>query len=680
VTIQTAGADDFDAERIISRGDRDGGPVDPPNERRTVYATVTSRRTANRKPVVPAWMRNNEQRGQFIGDGVRLAGHTAAWHGTRLPKHVVKVLIFAVWGVFVGVGRVLYWANDMESFSIRQAAATANKYDEYERASSRRDKRASSRGKRLTPLVVVLFVGVIYLTFWASLLVQVSACLVAVPTLAYIGRPKGKPMFDRVTIGEEFIKLTAQMTRAAIMACQLKIKDPGDIKFPRDIYRDPPGWTADVLLPPGIIATDVIAQRDRLAAGFRLPKMQVWPAPVDGEHPGRLRVWVADKPVNAMKQPAWPLLKGGRTDYFKPFPYGFDERLRPVSWRLDEKNSLFGGIPGSGKSLAVRVVLLGAILDPLVVPVIFELKGTGDFDMIEPLCPDGLYGSGADEQTKQDAYRGLLWLLRQCDERGPLVKEWSRKLHAENKVTREMATKEPRLRPIVAVFDEVQELFTDKELGKSAIAAMTSVIKRGRALGIHVMPATQRIDAQSIPRGISSNIGIRLALACTSHVEVELILGTGSYARGARCDEFEPGADKDSGWGYRTGLGRLMPVRAAYVDNAGAEAVARRAIAMRKAAGMEDRPKVRVRSLLEDVRNVWPLGDTGWWLADILAALKALDDTYSDMDEAALSAALKAAGMKVEQVHRKVEGRGVTRYGLQLANMPKRDVAAELED
>jgi S-DNA-T family DNA segregation ATPase FtsK/SpoIIIE len=302
--------------------------------------------------------------------------------------------------------------------------------------------------------------------------------------------------------------------------------------------------------------------------------------------------------------------------------------------------------------------------------------------MIEPLCPPGLYGSGPDEQTKQDAYRGLLWLLRQCDERGPLVKEWARKLGTENKVTRQMAEREPRLRPIVAVFDEVQELFTDKEVGKAAVAAATSVIKRGRALGIHFVPATQRIDKESIPRGISSNIGIRLALACTSHVEVDLILGTGAHGRGARSTEFEPGGDKDSGWGYRAGLGKLQPVRAAYVDNAGAERVVRRAIAMRTAAGYETRPRIRVRNLVDDVRSVWPLDLTGWWLADILAALQALDESYADMDTDALSAALRASGLTVEPVHRKVGGKGMTRHGLQLAAMPERgsEVPFEIEE
>ena len=40
------------------------------------------------------------------------------------------------------------------------------------------------------------------------------------------------------------------------------------------------------------------------------------------------------------------------------------------------------------------------------------------------------------------------------------------------------------------------------------------------------------------------------------------------------------------------------------------------------------------------------------------------------MDKATLSAALKAAGYAPQPVHRKVDGAGVTRTGLQLAAMP----------
>src|SRR5262249_18136977 len=249
-----------------------------------------------------------------------------------------------------------------------------------------------------------------------------------------------------------------------------------------EIRRDGPGYLAVADLPDGVIAVDVVDRREQLAGGLRLPVDQVWPEVMPREHPSRLALWVADRPGSAMPQPAWPLLESGTTDFFAEFVYGFDPRMRPVSYRMDERNSLFAGFPGSGKSLSGRVVCAAMALDPLVTFAVFDLAGRGDFDAFEPLCPPGLFGSGADENTKQSAYRMLLWLLGECDKRGPLIKHYATKgLNTENKLNRAIATADARLRPIVAVVDEVQELITDPELGKAAAAALTSIVKRGRA-------------------------------------------------------------------------------------------------------------------------------------------------------------------------------------------------------
>jgi S-DNA-T family DNA segregation ATPase FtsK/SpoIIIE len=679
--------DNRDAETFDATPDELGPPVDP-QPRPNTFFDATLHAEGNRRAVVPAALRNPDQRRDLARSMAKRVGHTAAYHAVRTPKYAAKTAWYAPQGLWRILTRLLLWARAEEgNYQLRQMAALRNDPDTWMKLDARRQHQASWRWWVVGAGALLLAVAVLVLFLAAPAWAPWLALVVVVPVLARLGRPVGKPITDRVITGPRFIKLTADMTRAALVACGAGIKVPGDVQFPRDIYRDPPGWTAIVNLPPGLIAADVIDRRDRLAAGFRLPKSQVWPAPVEGEHPGQLRIWVADRPVSAMRQPAWPLLRDGTVDYFRPIPYGFDERMRLVTWSLDQKNSLFGGIPGSGKSLAVRVVLLGAILDPLVIPVVFELKGTGDFDAIEPLCPKGLYGSGADEGTKEQAFGALSWLAAECDRRGPIVKQLAAAgMSRTNNVNRAMAERDPRVRPIVAVFDEVQELFADKELGKAAVATATSVVKRGRALGIHLILATQRIDKESIPRGISSNVAVRACLAVNSHVEVDLVLGTGAYSRGARPTEFETATDgdpKDSGWAYRAGLGPVAPVRAAYVDNEGAKQVAARALQAR-AGTVPVAVKVNIRNLVADVKRVWPAEVTGWWLADILAALQQLDEAYLDMDAEALSAALRATGVKPVPIHRKIEGKGVTRHGVQLADLQAaldtRTEPLELED
>ncbi|MBQ1060065.1 FtsK/SpoIIIE domain-containing protein [Micromonospora sp. C41] len=662
----------------IEAGREDGPPVDPPRTS-TTFADITSRYSGDRKPIVPASLRSKAGRHALMVEAVSFLTYSLAIHATRSPKYAVKTAWYAPIGMFRLTGKGIYWCLDLEGFGIRQDAASRNNVADYLALSRQRDRRVGARAWLAVPVVLLLVVLAGLLVFVAPWWAQALAAAVLVPLLAHVGRPIDSPIVDRVFNAERFIRLTAGLTRAAIMACNVKgIKDAKDVKFVRDIYRAGPGHEALVLLPAGVLATDVIDERDRLASGFRLPKSQVWPSTVEGEHPGVLSIWVADKPVSSMKAPAWPLLEDGTFDYFTgTFVYGHDERMRPVQYSLAEKNSLFAGIPGSGKTLAARVVLLAAVLDPLVVPVVFDFKGSGDVDCFEPLCPEGLYGSGADEVTKANGLAALEWLLTECDERAPLVRKYAGQgMNTVNKVNRRMAEHDPKLRPLVAFFDELQELLTDPNHGKRAKFLLTSIIKRGRALGIHVIFATQRIDKESVPRGISSNIALRTCLAVTSHTETDLVLGTGSYARGARPTEFEPGdstGPKDSGWGYRAGAGPTRPCRSSYVDNPAAERVVQRAIEMRRGEQPVEVPRIALRNLLADVRQVWHEGEEAIWSELIVPRLQQLDpDAYGDLTVEVFGAWMARAGVKTEKIGRRIDGKATTRAGVKLAALEAR--------
>lgn len=665
----------------IEPGHDTGRPVDQPRTT-TTFADISSRYSGPRKPIVPASLRSAAGRHAMAEWAVTFAGYTLAYHVTRSPKYLAKAAVFAPWGAVRLTGRALHWTFDLEGFGIRQDAASRNNVGDYLALSRQRDRRVSGRLWAAIPgmLLLIVLAGLLVLVapWWG----QALAASVLVPWLAHVGRPLDSPIVDRVFTADKFIRLTASLTRQAILACNVKgIKDPKDIKFLHDIALAGPGHEAMVLLPPGVLATDVIDERERLASGFRLPKTQVWPSMVPGEHPGVLSIWIAHKPVSSMVAPPWPMLEDGTFDYFADrFVYGHDERMRPVYYSLAEKNSLFGGIPGSGKTLAARVVLLAAILDPLVVSLVFDFKGSGDVDCFEPLCPDGLYGSGADEVTKAAGMAALEWLLTECDERAPLVRKYAAQgMNTVNKVNRRMAEHDARLRPLVAFFDEIQELITDPKFGKRAKFLLTSIVKRGRALGIHLILASQRIDKESIPKGISSNIALRTCLAVTSHVEVNLVLGTGAYAAGARPTEFEPGdstGPKDSGWGYRAGDGPLRPCRSSYVDNPAAAQVVKRALEMRHGEQPVEVPRIALRNLLADVRQVWFEGEEAIWSELIVPRLKELDrDAYGDLTVEVFGAWMARAGVKTESINRRIDSsstKRATRAGVKLTALEAR--------
>lgn len=662
---------------------QDMPPVDGPDEPRTLYGTAMRASTADRLPIIPAWMRNRRDARQvFTAAGKGVAYH-AGYHLFWSWKYAFRLCYRWPVGAGRAVRAVWAWVFDREGRPVRSAAIRAEDSKEYRALEKARNDRVRLRVVLAVAGIVVVASGAGALRMMAPAWMQAVVAAGLVLVLAWHGSPAGKPITDRVTPGQRYIKLTAEMTRAAIIACKVGVKEPGEIAFTREIYRDPPGHTALVDLPAGVIALDIVDKREQLAGAMRLPKQQVWPSHARGDHPSRLRIWVADKPVNAMRAPQWPLLKSGEADYFKPFPFGTDEQLHRIDWMLAERNSLFAGIPGAGKSLAARVVALGAALDPLVDFVIYDLKGLGDLDPLEPLCLPGMYGSGPDEETKAGAMAALEWLYAECERRPPLVKAWvKRGLNSENKVNRAMAMRDARLRPIVAVFDEVQELITDPEYRKRAIALLTSIVKRSRAMGIHLILATQRLDKLSLPREITSNIAIRYCLAVPSHVETDLVLGTGAYSRGARPTEFQPGPppEFDSGWGWRTGYGPMGVVRAAWISNDDAHAIVKRALAAREGmARREDPERVQARNILADVRAVLMPGEDALWSELIIERLVELDpDIYGGLTVKAFGALMAAAGLPTMSIHRKVGGIGKTRYGVKLPELEAAIAAKEV--
>src|SRR5947209_18658771 len=98
-----------------------------------------------------------------------------------------------------------------------------------------------------------------------------------------------------------------------------------------------------------------------------------------------------------MKQPAWPLIQGGKVDVFKPFPFATTPRVDVTHAELMYRNWLIGGQPGSGKTVALRDLVLAAALDPRAELRGYNLKGSGDFAPVEKISAE--YGTGFDAET-----------------------------------------------------------------------------------------------------------------------------------------------------------------------------------------------------------------------------------------------------------------------------------------
>ncbi|MFI5935770.1 cell division protein FtsK [Actinoplanes sp. NPDC051494] len=681
-----ADTDDTDAETVDETPDVDGGPVDTVED----IPHEIQLRQRERRPILADWARSGRALKAAAKHQSKDAGYVAAYHGVRLPKYAAKTALWAPVGLFRGLGQALHWARAEEgNWHLRQAAASRSSstdIDQWLKLDARRQRQSTWRWWVLAFFTALIVTGGIVLAFGPVWWRWVALAAV-IPFLATRGRPADKPLTDRVSEGTRYRKLTADLVRRALTSLQMAAinsavaKDAKAISFPMDIHRDGPGHLAIVDLPYGVEASEVIARRGKLASAMRLPLDQVWPEPAPG-HTGRLALWVGYEPASQMKAPAWPLLsESAKVDVFKPFAFATTPRLDTVSVDLMYRNFLFGGQPGSGKTFALRDLVLAAALDPRTEIRGYELKGVGDFAVLESVMAE--YGNGFDDDTLAKAFGFIEWLYEEARRRSKRIEHYARLGKApENKVTPELASlKGSGLHPLVAWFDELQELMTSK-YGKEAGEILEKVIKLGRALGIIILIGTQIPDKDSLPTGITRNVNSRFCLSVADQTANDMILGTSAYKQGYRATVFQP--KEEAGWGILKGFDQVQAVRSYYVDTNAAARIVARAVALRTSVGNiptfpAERETGPQHSVLDDLARVWSGDEKSAWNETLCASLAELrPDVYGGWEAAQLTTALKPyTAIKVADVGKRIDGKPVTRRGIRhtdlLAAIAERD-------
>lgn len=295
------------------------------------------------------------------------------------------------------------------------------------------------------------------------------------------------------------------------------------------------GYHAQLQLPQGVTVEMINRKKDVLAHNLLRKPVEVWPTEPPTQ-PGVLDLWVADQGSLSGKIEPWPLLTEGTVDYFKGVPVGVSQRGEPILAKLMAANYLVGGIMGQGKSSLVVTLLLGALLDPIVEAEVYCMAYNVDFDPMKPRLRTLVKGDD-DEQVKA-ALNALRRLADEVSERGKLLES----LGGEStKLTRELSLKDQRMRPKVVVFDEVHELFGNKDHGKEAGELAIKVIKKARKVGITLIFTTVSPTADSIPKDVTRNTSHNVAFAVGDYVANDGLLGTGKHKAGVTATTLIPG-------------------------------------------------------------------------------------------------------------------------------------------
>jgi DNA segregation ATPase FtsK/SpoIIIE, S-DNA-T family len=650
--------------------DRPSGPNGP--------GLIDRVRGSKRRPVVPAFARSPREFFTAARGVGAYAGHVGAYHALRAPWYAARLTLRAPRGAARFVGGSLRWVVDAEGGPLRQAAATREDVGEYLKLSRQRDRRVRWR---TVVGVVASVVGIATALIWYVLasawMLVVSGSLLTL-ALGRLGQAADAPVIHRAVEIPKVTRLTSDIVLRALGAVgipainQAQSKGRPGFAFTAPITRDGPGWLAEGDLPYGVTVTDVVDRREKLASGLRRPLGCVWPEAVPDEHTGRLRLWVGDQDMSRTGQPKWPLLDAKPLDLFRAQPFATDQRGRWVGQSLMYVSGIVGAVPRMGKTYLLRLLLLIACMDLRAEVHAYDLKGTGDLSALGRVAHR--YRAGEEEDDIAYALQDLRDLRAELRRRAKVLRKLPKDLCPESKVTSALADmKKLGLHPIVVGVDECQKWFEHPAHGAEFEEHCTDLVKRGPALGITLLLATQRPDSKSLPTGISANATVRWCLKVMGQIENDMVLGTGSYKRGIRANTLAWG-DKGICWFVGEGADARI-VRTVEVNAPAADALALRIYDLRKRVGtltghaLGEVPAADASAsydLLADLVAALPDGKAKTWSEDIVARLAELrPEVYGEWTPEQLAAAVRPYGIRTVQVWGVTgDGKGANRRGL----------------
>ncbi|GAA3632832.1 cell division protein FtsK [Kineosporia mesophila] len=332
---------------------------------------------------------------------------------------------------------------------------------------------------------------------------------------------------DERTIAQALLALRIPQITAALKVAPLQFITPA--------RRDGRGTHAVVRLPAGVTAEQVATKRAQLAGGLYRQAKEVWPT--TGAEAGILDLWAADKGALADGAGEYPLLSEGKCDVFKGVPFGKTLRGEPVVAPIMERNTIGGGMPGQGKSSAARDVFAGAALDPTAELRIWVPDANFDFEAFKPRC--SRYVMGAEDEKLEQIVQDLRDLHSEVQARGELLVKYQ-----VPSVTRELASKDVGLHPLLCLLEEAHVLIQHPDLGKEASRLLVDIVRLGRKRGIHLFVSTQAPTKDSMPRDVTRNCSNGIAFAVGDHVANDALLGQGAFRAGHRATELIPGTDR----------------------------------------------------------------------------------------------------------------------------------------
>lgn len=446
---------------------------------------------------------------------------------------------------------------------------------------------------------------------------------------------------DDLVIDERTITLAIKALR--IQGVTEWIKKGLPLQYLVPAREDGRGTYASLRLPSGVSAEKVAKRRTDLATGLHRAAKEVFPTV--GAEAGILNLWIADKGRLEEGAGPYPLLTEGKADFFKGLPLGRTLRGDLISAPVNGRNTIVGGMPGQGKSSAARALMAGAALDPSCELRIWVPDANFDFEGFKTRC--SRYVMGAEDELIELILEDCELLHEEIQARGRLLIEYE-----EPEVTRKLADREPRLRPLMTLLEEAHIAFNHAKHGKDIAALTIENVRLGRKRAVHQIVSTQAPTKDSIPRDVTRNCSNGLAFAVGDHVANDALLGQGAYRGGHRATELLPGVDRGVclAKGITGERSDLIQVHFISItrDRDEITPLMTRAVEAANAQVLEAPARLEKRDLLADLDEV--LGTESTPIADVPRMLRQLAPAwlpYTKLTGTALVKLLAEHGIKV---------------------------------
>jgi len=300
-------------------------------------------------------------------------------------------------------------------------------------------------------------------------------------------------------------------------------------------------------LEPGLRLNKVTALEDDIAIALRVPSVRVV-APIPGKN--TVGVEVPNENQVTVRLRELLLSAGADLDKFKiPLLLGKDVSGHPMAVDLAKMpHLLIAGRTGTGKSVCLNTLILSMLMTRtpdevkmlMIDPKMVELSPYKNLPhLMHPVITD---------MKKAEAV--LAWAVDKMEERYDLLARVGvRHLEGFNKLSRakvldklgiselhEEAQDVPHKMPyIVIVADEMADLMMTS--GKDVEAHIIRLAQKSRAVGIHLVLATQKPTVDVVTGLIKSNLPARISFQVASKMDSRVVLDEGGAERLLGCGD-----------------------------------------------------------------------------------------------------------------------------------------------